>query len=565
MLVAMSSRSPAERHARPWMVAIIVALALVVGWPALDNELVHDDVPIVRNDPRVAESGRLAEIWTSDYWPGERPSYNYRPLTTTSFALTARAGLSQRVVNSALHALCSGLVFGLLLACRLPGPAALVGGALFAVHPLHSEVLFTLVGRSELLAAAAGLAYLIASLRGARVWPALLLAVALASKESAIVLPALALLLRPLSEPGEDLRSFRRFAGRVAVLAALPVGLFFLARLAVFGTLFAAGGHVSAVYNPLVALSAPGRWLNASWLLLRYLGECFLPIHLQADHSLGELDLIEGLFDPRWILLLLLFGVGCVLLVRRRTSRFTPEALGLAVVVVALLPVSNLLVTTGVGFAERLAYLPSVGACLVMASLWQRLVDRAGSRRGAVRLLRGLPVVLVLVGAVVTIQRDRDWQDAESFTLALVRDAPGGALAHGLRAVHLQESGRTEDAAAHLQRAVDIAPHWADAWASLAELRFRRRDFVGAAECWGQAGESAALSKTEAAEAAIFHYRAAGAWLAMGDCGRARAAAGRALQQSSRPISPQLQALERRLAAGPCAPGEPADAPQARN
>jgi tetratricopeptide (TPR) repeat protein len=564
MLVPMSAASPEERPRQVILGAIVVLLAVCAAAPALDDELVHDDVPIVRDDPRLTEPGGLAAIWGSDYWPGTRASYNYRPLTTTSFALAARAGLSQRWVNLCCHALCSWLVFVLFLTCRLPPWAACVGAAVFAVHPLHSEVLFTVVGRSELLAAAAGIAYLVTISRGARGWPILLLAAALAAKESAIVLPALALLLRPLVEPGEGRRGLRRFFVRVSAGAVLPVGLFFFARFAVFGTFFSAAGHVSAVYNPLVALATPERWLNGCWLLLRYLGACFLPVSLQADHSLGELELLRGPLDLRWLALLLAAACG-LLVLRRRTWRSTPEALGSALVLVALFPVSNVLVTTGVGFAERLAYLPSVGACLVMASAWRRLFDRARTRPRARLALQWATLAVVSLALVQTVRRDRDWQDAEAFTRALVRDAPNGALAHGLRAVHLEESGRDREAEAHLLRALELAPDWADAWDSLGEVRSARSDPAGAAEAWERAAAAASRMLADAHEAPYLGYKAALAWLTVRDCPRARAAAAAAIAASDRPIPPQLEALARRLETDPCHRLEPADPAQGRN
>jgi dolichyl-phosphate-mannose--protein O-mannosyl transferase len=99
----------------------------------------------------------LKDIWTGDYWPGNRPSYNYRPLTTTSFAVAARLSENnvalQRWINIILHAMCSLLIFSISLKLNMRLKAALLTGLLFAIHPIHSESLFMVVGRSEMLVA----------------------------------------------------------------------------------------------------------------------------------------------------------------------------------------------------------------------------------------------------------------------------------------------------------------------------------------------------------------------------------------------------------------------------
>ena len=135
------------------------------AWTHPRTRWVYDDAHLVAKDPRVNEPGHLGKIWMSDYWPAERPSYNYRPLTTTSFAIVDLLGLDQRLVNIILHAACSVLVFYLILTLGFTSIPAAFAGALFALHPLHSEALYLVVGRGELLATSMGLLFLLGFIR----------------------------------------------------------------------------------------------------------------------------------------------------------------------------------------------------------------------------------------------------------------------------------------------------------------------------------------------------------------------------------------------------------------
>ena len=143
------------------------------------------------------------------YWPQVVNGAGlYRPVTLSSFALEWKlwnghpAGF--HLVNLAIHTAVSLLVFLLILPVAGTIPA-LVGGALFAVHPVHSEAVANVVGRSELYAAlfVLGACWLFwkgtASSSSRRVARLLgigaLFVLGLGSKEMAATLPALLVLI----------------------------------------------------------------------------------------------------------------------------------------------------------------------------------------------------------------------------------------------------------------------------------------------------------------------------------------------------------------------------------
>ncbi|HZN98306.1 MAG TPA: hypothetical protein VFB61_11290, partial [Gemmatimonadales bacterium] len=136
---------------------IVVFLALAASLASLGNGFVYDDVPIILQNRVVHNLAASERIWHSAYWPA---GWLYRPLTIQLFALQWAAGngspLVFHVVSILLMAATALLFWRLARRCLPPLPA-LIGSALFAVHPVHVESVGNVVGQAELLAAACAL------------------------------------------------------------------------------------------------------------------------------------------------------------------------------------------------------------------------------------------------------------------------------------------------------------------------------------------------------------------------------------------------------------------------
>jgi tetratricopeptide (TPR) repeat protein len=534
--------------------AAVALLAAAVYIPSLDNAFVHDDEQLIERDRRFVEPGHLADIWSSDYWPGTRPSYNYRPLTTTSFALAARLGLNQRLINILLHAACSIAVILLTRRLGIPLLAAAFAGAIFAVYPLHTEAIYLVVGRGELLAALLGLLFLIGLLEQRPAWLLMLIyGAAILSKESAILLPLLGLLLWRLRHRTEAMGDFARVGARVALVAVPPVLLLFGLRHHIFGVFLSPAGYVNPLYNPLVSLTAPLRWLNALWVQLLYLQSMALPLQLRADHSWQQIELIRSFGEPRAILTLVLLALAISLFVVQR-RKWCVEVAGFLFVVLALLPVSNLFFSIGVMFGERLAYLPLFGFCLACAALLHRAWEassNAGWRRAALLLL----VFAVLTASVIAVvKRDRAWQNDDHFTSALITDSPRSALAHGLRFLTLKNRGDTAAAEAEVLRAIELYPAYYDAWDSYGELLARRGDYRAASAAFARAAEEVHKFPHDAREAVPFYIKAIRSELVLGRCPAALHHLEAALRIATPEETPLLRRLERHIGLTPCEP-----------
>src|SRR5207244_10718244 len=161
----------------------------------------------------------------------------YRPLTIFSFSVEYSiwqlwtAGF--RITNLLLHALNGWLVY--LVAQGLLGSplAALASAAVYVIHPVQTEAVVSIVGRSELLAAALFFTAWLAFRKGRTAWSAAAYFFAALAKESAITFPAVVMLDVALTGSFQKLKeSWRRFV----LLSATGIGYLAL-RLYVLGGL----------------------------------------------------------------------------------------------------------------------------------------------------------------------------------------------------------------------------------------------------------------------------------------------------------------------------------------
>ena len=197
----------AATRLRAWL-PLLPALVVLAAWlPSLGASFQFDDYVVIVDDSHVQS---LAAWWRS--MPG------IRPLLKLSYALNHVAGAGAagyRAVNILLHALNAALVFVLLrrLARRLrvadeAGAAFLAATAalVFALHPVQTESVTYVSGRSNVLMASFVLLGLLAFTGSSAAAPLRrriltqlavvgCFALAMAAKETAVVAPLALLLL----------------------------------------------------------------------------------------------------------------------------------------------------------------------------------------------------------------------------------------------------------------------------------------------------------------------------------------------------------------------------------
>ncbi|HEX9243184.1 MAG TPA: hypothetical protein VF875_12140 [Anaeromyxobacter sp.] len=412
----------------------VAAVAVLVYLPTLRYGFVYDDGIEVVANRYIRSLALLPELLRAPVWAGGGVViHNWRPLFSLSFALNhAATGLdpwSYHAVNVALHALASMLV--LLLAFRLGAGrlAATAGALLFAVHPIHVEVVANVAGRKDAIATVFVLAMLLAHLRARRGpgWYAVLAVVAYAgamlAKEAAVVAIALAAAQDLLLVPTDGARSTRLrtaalYAGHAAALVA-----FLLLRRAVLSSIPATPIDEWSE-NPVIGASAAIRVMTALAVFGQGIGLQLFPLGQSPDHSYAAILPAVSALDPRFLagLGVLVAWIGVGLAARRRAPVVLWSAGWYGI---ALLPASNLLFPIGTIYGDRLLYLPGVALC-VLAGIGAAAVARAAPRR--VAIAAGGIVLAVYAG--LAVRYSRCWASDAALWREAVRVEPRSAKAH---------------------------------------------------------------------------------------------------------------------------------------
>lgn len=449
-----------------WLPAAgLVFVALAASISGIGNHWAQDDFPVIWKNPRMHDLGRSWRFFLEPYWPPPFSPDLYRPLSSASFAAqwaaSGGAPLFFRVASYLLYALSTLAVYGLARRV-LPFAVAFGVAALFAAHPVHVEAVAMAVNQAELwvglLACVITIHYLrvrshpgaperreILSLAGLYLLACLL-------KENAVVIPGLLLaaellLVRRPESPA------RRFGDlRLCFLVLMLAGVGFLG----VRTLALSGNPVgSFTAEGLAGLSMGERAVTMLGVVPEYLRLLVWPAHLQADYSPAEMEPATGWGGAQTLGSLILLAVLIAAAAARR--RAPVVTFGIAWIAIALFPVSNVLVPTGIMLAERTLLLPSVGFLLAVGGAGVPLLARADERA---RLgLAAMLGALLILGVYRSTTRHPVWQD--QFTLwhsTATKDAPLSYRAHHALAEMLFLAGAEGEAEAEYRTAIALYP-----------------------------------------------------------------------------------------------------------
>ncbi len=475
---------PPAGRSRDWLRAGTVALlALVVFLPALRNGFVDlDDRHLLVDNPHFRGLGwrQLGWMFTTTF------GGPYLPLTWLSFALDhAVWGLDPfgyHLTNVLLHAANAGVFYllahALLVAARLDAgrarTGALVAALCFAVHPLRVESVAWATGRKDVLS---GLFTLLALLwyvraatgagRGWRRASVLAFALGLLAKGIGMSLPAVLVVLDvyPLRRLPADLRRWGAAALRPVLIEKLPYLALALAAVAIGVVGQAQAGAITS----LVERSPTVRVATAVVGLAFYLWKTVLPIGLAPMH---HLPLPFDPLGPRVVAsAVAVAGITLAAVVLRRRL----PALGAVWLcyVLALAPVLGVVQLGLQLVAERYTYL----ACLGWAVLAGALVVH-----GAGVLRRVLAAAVLVVLAALTWRQTAVWRGPETLWRHALAVDDTNYLAHHFLALTLAGDGRGDEALAHQEDALRLAPGYVAAHEKVAELYAARGDTARAAE-----------------------------------------------------------------------------------
>lgn len=440
-------------------------LVFIVGAMVYANTLFHDftqDDAIVIYDNMFTTQGvkGLPGLFKYDTFYGffkEEGKANlvsggrYRPFTPAMFAVEYSLVGNKPFLGHLLNILYYGLLCFLLyktlqtmFEVRFNNATyqnfPLIAALIFAVHPLHTEVVANIKGRDEIMSLMGSLfalygvfkaydtgqkKYLIAA--------AVSMFIGLLSKENTITFVAVI----PMA-----LYFFRNISIPKAIAASAwiwpPVILFLLIRTSVLG--FDMGGtpmelmnnpYIKLSGNEYIPFSTGEKMATIIYTLGKYLVLLVFPHPLTHDYYPRHIDIMT--FGSPMVLLSLLAYVGLIYIAWKGFKNRSITSFSILYFLLTTSIVSNIVFPIGTNMSERFMFMPSVGFAMLVAFVLLEYVAPRMSAKGVL----GVTAVICLLFSVKTVARNTVWKNDDTLFLtdvhtskrsAKVLNAAGGAL-----------------------------------------------------------------------------------------------------------------------------------------
>ncbi|MCB1675682.1 MAG: hypothetical protein KDI01_05300 [Halioglobus sp.] len=409
--------------------ALLLALVFVAYSPGFDGPLLFDDYSALRANPLLQIDGTVFDEWRTAAL-SSRSGPLRRPVAMFSFALNtvAAGGVSVfwiKLVNTLIHLATGALLYllALPLFARLdPGAdankvrwLALLTAAIWLLHPLHVSTVLYAVQRMAQLAALFTVLGLLVYVRyrqrwarcgaslpevlAAALWLLLLTAGAAYSKENGALLPGLILVVEVCFFRGA-------WAGRqVAALQRAGAALLALSGLALLLCMVAAPDFLSDRFHGR-EFTLHERVLTQARILWHYLWWLVLPDISAMGFQHDDIELSRGLLQPVSTLAAVV-AWGAALAVAIALRRRYPLLLFALLFYLMGHSMESSVLPLELVYEHR-NYLPSMGLCMLLASLLLAPLWRDGPRRYRGWLLAaGVPLLL----SVLLLIRVDTWSD----------------------------------------------------------------------------------------------------------------------------------------------------------
>jgi Flp pilus assembly protein TadD len=488
----------------------LLGVTFICCLPSLDAPFTHDEEAGIAVNRAVHPGATLRQAATYRYSPDQT-----RPLFFVTLLLEGRlhglAPRGYRVLSLLMHIACGLVVYVLLRRLRpISDGAALAGSAFFLLHPMQSESIIYIWGRSGVQSALLALLALMTV-----PWPAAghgsgarredparratgpqqawrwiaalaLMALALAAKEEAVALPLMAFVYWVLAEN----RSARPALARAAALAA-PVVAFVALRPLLLG----------AVGRQVFARGLGDNILGQAVVTLRLLRLTILPIGQSFDPAASVPTIAVGALAA--FSCIAVIGLALVGGMRLRAAAVDSPAghsvsdsageanaaalrwicagilmSAAAYVLYWIVPLPDLM-------SERRVYLAYVGGALVVhgvSAFLSGLVRRGAPAGDGAPAMAWLPMLVVtLLLAPALHARSRVWSDPRLVWEEALRLAPQRVRPYIDLGVMAAVRGDSRTAGVDFDRALALEPHNPEALYNRGKLRLDAGDVAGAA------------------------------------------------------------------------------------
>ncbi|HEY1663019.1 MAG TPA: tetratricopeptide repeat protein [Verrucomicrobiae bacterium] len=450
--------STSEESNKPWPIPAVCILLLILSLAVYGQTfrygfVNYDDNDYVYDNPTVV-SGLTQQGIASAFKPGE--SDNWIPLTTISHMLDCQVyGLNaggHHLTNVLLHTASAILLFLVLWQMTKAVWRSAFVAAVFAVHPLHVESVAWVTERKDVLSGFFFMLTLWAYIRYVRLsssFPRYLIVgfifiLGLMSKPMLVTSPFVLLLL--------DYWPLNRFStSTVKRLIVEKIPLLGLSIVCGIITILAQGQAI----QPLTAYPLSVRVENALVSCVTYLRQLFYPVGLAPYYPYpGNGQQVWKVIGALIVLIAISWGI----FLQRRKRPYL--LVGWLWYLVMLAPVIGLVQVGNQGLADRYAYLPQIGLCLLLAWFAAELSAAWQNRRVILGTLTSIIIILLAFSARLQASY---WKNSETLWRHTLAVTTNNSYAHNNLGAALIHNGQVSESITQFQKALAINPGYVEA------------------------------------------------------------------------------------------------------
>ncbi|GAA4465861.1 tetratricopeptide repeat protein [Nemorincola caseinilytica] len=492
---------------------ILGLVSFAVYFNTIWNGFVMDDVMVLKENRMVLKgASAIPELLTTPHMRGYLiiPNDLYRPLSLVMFALEySLFGLSpamHHLFNILTFAGCSIMLF-IFLHKFFDGKRvalAFISALIFAVHPVHTEVVANIKSRDELMCfffAFWSLNVYMNYMRDGKILQLLLGAflfyLSIISKETVIafvgVIPVLFFIYK-----NDD----KKRAMLITAATLVAFGIFMGVRSSVLNAYDAnnPAANVEFIDNALsgapdMPLTAVQVFTTKMVVMGHYLKLMFLPYPLVSTYSYNAIPFAD-LADIRFWASLLVYGALIYFMVTRFIKdRKDPWAFAIMLYLATIFLFSNFPFLMGAELAERFAFFASAGTCLLIGLAIERWIIKGiandVSQLKTGKVLAILAPLCLLYGGWAAA-RNAEWKDNVTLYKADVQRAPndcrlyhnvGSALAeeeYEKEPDSLKKRAIDDEAIGYLRKGAEIYPGYADLYVEIGRIYDRQKRYDSA-------------------------------------------------------------------------------------
>ena len=447
------------------VVLAFVAVGFALYANAFNNQMFWDDNDSILNNLYVHDWGYFLKYFTENLIAGAGFFSNFwRPMLLTVFSLEWHLWggwpLGYHFVSTAFHIANAILIFRILHTLFQKYRVAILTALVFLVHPLQTESVTYIAGMADPLSVffiLLGILFFL-KFRASSVTPwksrfyllsLIMYALALMSKETAIIMPALLIISDFFLDRGVEQIPFKERVRRIwnSAWPFLVIGgLYFLLRATVlnFGDTFNLYGEATA-YTSSFSI----RIFTFFQVITAYFTLLFWPAGLHMERSV---DMATSFLSSPVIGGALIF-LGLIALAFTQFRRYPILSFGILWFFIGLAPTSNILIPINGLIYEHWLYLPMVGIFLIVIWLGEVLAEKYGVGK----ILLPIFLIFAIFLAVLTIERNKDWRDPITFYNQTLRYSPESYRVINNLGMAYADQQEYALAEATYRRAIDVA------------------------------------------------------------------------------------------------------------